>query len=569
MRKVFILLLLFDVFAPKQSFGQQPQTQAKRLNEMAEKWIQVNPDSSFQYASKALQIASKEKDWDEQFNAYIHLSTIYSHTQRHLLSIQHVEAAEKISGKFSDKIIAEIRVHRRYATIYESSGEKKKALKHIFNALALLPDDEYQMQKLHLLNLAGYVYYSEEFYGKALHYYKLSLSIAQKLHANGEIAMTTNNIAAVYETEEKYSLAKQYFKKASFYNQSEKNYTWLGINYMNLGVISTKQDSLHQALKWLLKADSIFAITKDQAQIVVSEKKLGETYLELGDVDKAWRYSKLSEKICIAYNFTSDHLDVCKTLSSIYEKRNIPDSANLYYKKYILLMEDIRTQERSNNLLEYEANYNLFKYKSEQKTLKTKRKFKTQIWIISLLTGCSILFALFYIQRLRLKRIKEKKLEIENELKYRNNELISKVLLLTSKQATFSEFLSKLEILRNKDEDLIKDELEKIMQQMRKETLKKTLNEFELYFNNVHNEFFDQLFQSYPTLTRSDKRLCAFIYINLSSKEIASITGQRVESIEVGRGRLRKKLNLNNSGMSFGEFFENVKLNLKNKKTTK
>ena len=68
--------------------------------------------------------------------------------------------------------------------------------------------------------------------------------------------------------------------------------------------------------------------------------------------------------------------------------------------------------------------------------------------------------------------------------------------------------------------------------------------EFETYFTKVHPDFYKKLSQQFPDLTPNEKKLCAFLKLNLSTKEISAITYQSVNSIMVSRTRLRKKLNI-------------------------
>ncbi len=69
--------------------------------------------------------------------------------------------------------------------------------------------------------------------------------------------------------------------------------------------------------------------------------------------------------------------------------------------------------------------------------------------------------------------------------------------------------------------------------------------EFEVRFQEVHTDFYTNLHNKHPDLTNNEIRLCAFFRLNMTSKEIAAITYQSLNSIKVGRYRLRKKLNLN------------------------
>ncbi|MDR0729414.1 MAG: hypothetical protein LBF19_04745 [Prevotellaceae bacterium] len=69
-------------------------------------------------------------------------------------------------------------------------------------------------------------------------------------------------------------------------------------------------------------------------------------------------------------------------------------------------------------------------------------------------------------------------------------------------------------------------------------------NVFESNFNLIHQDFFKLLDEKFPQLSRSEKILCAYLKMNLSSKEIAPLQGISIRSVEVNRYRLRKKMNL-------------------------
>lgn len=72
----------------------------------------------------------------------------------------------------------------------------------------------------------------------------------------------------------------------------------------------------------------------------------------------------------------------------------------------------------------------------------------------------------------------------------------------------------------------------------------KDLNEFELYFKRMGAEFWEKLDSRFPGLQPHDKRLCAFIYLRLGTKEIAAITHRAVRSVYTAKNRLKKKMGL-------------------------
>ena len=75
-------------------------------------------------------------------------------------------------------------------------------------------------------------------------------------------------------------------------------------------------------------------------------------------------------------------------------------------------------------------------------------------------------------------------------------------------------------------------------------TSKDTWDEFEVRFKEVHANFYNRLSNEFPDLTAQELRLCAFLRLNMTNKEIAAITYQSLDSLKTARYRLRKKLGL-------------------------
>jgi DNA-binding CsgD family transcriptional regulator len=68
------------------------------------------------------------------------------------------------------------------------------------------------------------------------------------------------------------------------------------------------------------------------------------------------------------------------------------------------------------------------------------------------------------------------------------------------------------------------------------------LQYFDNQFHHFNKDFFDGLINNYPQLTPNERRLCAFLRMNMNSKEISALTGKSPGSIDVSKYRLRKKV---------------------------
>jgi len=69
-------------------------------------------------------------------------------------------------------------------------------------------------------------------------------------------------------------------------------------------------------------------------------------------------------------------------------------------------------------------------------------------------------------------------------------------------------------------------------------------NHFSMYFDQVHNNFLSTMKSKFPNLSSTDLKLCAYLRLNLTSKEIAQLLNISLKGVEISRYRVRKKLNL-------------------------
>ncbi len=141
-------------------------------------------------------------------------------------------------------------------------------------------------------------------------------------------------------------------------------------------------------------------------------------------------------------------------------------------------------------------------------------------------------------------RLKTEKLQAE--LASKSRELANSAMSLVYK----NELLQKLseEMKKLKDDNgkkLSEDQLKKI-QKVIDEGMsdERDWNLFETSFNEAHESFFKKLKSNHPDLVPNDLKLCAYLHLNMSSKEMASLLNISLRGVEIRRYRLRKKLEI-------------------------
>ena len=141
-----------------------------------------------------------------------------------------------------------------------------------------------------------------------------------------------------------------------------------------------------------------------------------------------------------------------------------------------------------------------------------------------------------------------KREKIESELSIKDRELTINLISLIKKNEMLADISSKLIQIENNTKGVdAREAITKISQALRNSTDTKLLNEFTQRFQEVHAGFYEKLLKSYPDLSQNELKLCAFLRLNMTTKDISELTGQQLSTIDVARYRLRKKLMITNS----------------------
>jgi hypothetical protein len=195
-----------------------------------------------------------------------------------------------------------------------------------------------------------------------------------------------------------------------------------------------------------------------------------------------------------------------------------------------------------------------------------------------------LIYAVRRAQELKLRRQRQKyeekqaqiialhNLQIEKSekeiIQLQNEKLAQEVLLKKRELADASMHLVEREDALNR----VKDELQKLYKKTGNnhdvKTALQLLNgveknssnweQFASHFNEISDDFLKKLKTGYPMLGNSDLKVCAYLQLNLSSKEIAQLMNISVRGVEMSRYRIRKKLGLA-AEQSLHEFLNSIK----------
>lgn len=131
--------------------------------------------------------------------------------------------------------------------------------------------------------------------------------------------------------------------------------------------------------------------------------------------------------------------------------------------------------------------------------------------------------------------------QLSQDVDNKNRELAVSTMSLNSKNELLAFIKEDLKKTSQNDSSNIKSVISTINKNITEED---SWNVFKEAFDNADKDFLKRIKQLHPVLTPNDLRLCAYLRLNLSSKEIAPLFNISVRSVEIKRYRLRKKMDL-------------------------
>ncbi|HVF96760.1 MAG TPA: triple tyrosine motif-containing protein [Flavisolibacter sp.] len=143
-----------------------------------------------------------------------------------------------------------------------------------------------------------------------------------------------------------------------------------------------------------------------------------------------------------------------------------------------------------------------------------------------------------------LMLLRNEKLQVE--IHHKNSELATTAMHLVQKGELLTKMKTELhQIMKAVDNDKTLSELKKMIRVLNEDDrTDKDWEHFTHHFDKVHSDFVARLKEKHPTITGNEIKLCAYLRMNLSTKEIAQLMNISARGIEISRYRLRKKIGI-------------------------
>jgi DNA-binding CsgD family transcriptional regulator len=228
------------------------------------------------------------------------------------------------------------------------------------------------------------------------------------------------------------------------------------------------------------------------------------------------------------------------------------DTVSAY--RYLQTMYEMeRTHDREGIMLELFRTRNEIEHRQDTEKLEADRRGMLLVWL--LLFSAVAIAALVAMLLLRRKGLGIRRREAD--LKNRNEiSLINQMRLFRNDRVTEDAIDKLTGLLAGMKNDREKEDIRRIIDGLRDSKGEEHWKELRAYVPEFDSDFFQNLIKTFPDLTVNESRLSVLLNRNLATKQIAEITRQSPESINVARTRLRKKLGISGNDISIQEFLK-------------
>lgn len=391
-------------------------------------------------------------------------------------------------------------------------------------------------------------------YDKSNSYYRRSYEIACLIKDTVFQFETICNIGLNYRALHNYDSALYCFNSYLDYQLKKPNPFNLGLVHTNLGLVYMDIGESRKALASFNKSIKNLEIIGHQWGIANAYNNMAETYYDVNKYDSSIVCSVKAAEIIKEMNFPELKRDISYSLYQAYYNKGNMKKALDYFIDFTRLKDTVFNLDKLKVTQNIETKYETAKKESENVKLKSEieiNKFKSQrrnIIEFFVLFAFVTAIAVILLMRKNLKQKHKLMLHdsdmLKQKLEFSKQELASKALHLACQNEFRAKMLETTNEIYDNLDDKGKAVIKSLLSDLENNIDSSAWSEFETRFEQVHESFFIQLNTLFPDLTQNDRRICAFLKLNMSTKEIALLIHRSPRSVESSRYRLRKKFEL-------------------------
>jgi tetratricopeptide (TPR) repeat protein len=349
------------------------------------------------------------------------------------------------------------------------------------------------------------------------------------------VVMVYNNLGGVYRKLNVLDSALYVYREASQLLMGLNNPFLLAQNTMNMGNVYEQMGNLDQTESSFLRCLEISQTSKLQFGILLSSLNLGNLYRLKKDYVKSRDWLNKALKLASSMGLTKEKGLVLERLSWLARDTNNYKEAYAQSVAAVAIQDSLASESVKKDVQVLQEKFQNEKTQNEILSLESQN-LKTTLWLLAAGIGILglIIFALY-----RQKRFLNELLIAKAE-----REAMSKTIQVKDMELT-AQALHILQIKKLLDEQTASGLLvDEEGNGVKRETFEYLQSELDNRITESNGDFYKNLLAAYPDLKPTELKLCSYLRLNLSTKELAEVLNKSARTIENTRFSIRKKMGL-------------------------
>ncbi|WP_158995786.1 tetratricopeptide repeat-containing sensor histidine kinase [Mucilaginibacter sp. L196] len=376
------------------NLGATPDTSViNKLNKLAEDYFRINPDSSYYYGNKSIQLSKQinysagiasgllqvghvkyfkgrseeaKLDFDTAISIYKKLKNkkglaacyvlygrMYNLLANYTLALYYLNLAQQINIQINNQL-GLTDTYKNIGIVYYSEGIIPKALDFYYKGLFIALKNHYKALSSEIYNDLGVILQSTEVYPNALEYFNKAIKISLQINDQLVIGTVNENIGEILLAEGKYTDAIIHLKTALITARKQDDKDGLGSIYTDLGLCYGHLNNIKVAKSYLdtsLQIAADYKFVNNQANAVIG---LATVYNLQKDYASAYKYAIQGHIYAVKLGDLS-----VRAKSAMQLNQTLAGLGNFTQAyKYLLEYVDLKNQLKSDESIQKLTSYN-------------------------------------------------------------------------------------------------------------------------------------------------------------------------------------------------------------------
>ncbi len=357
-----------------------------------------------------------------------------------------------------------------------------------------------------------------------------------------------NSLSITYVREGKLEEARSNLSNCIRYVEDNRLTYGLDRLYINMALVMTSIGHLDSALAYARHALDIAQSRENRSSIAKALIYNGHILFLQDNIAEAKLMFGQADSLALALGAKNMHCLILEYYAEMAKAEGAFKDAYIYLEAFKQCADSLTERRNVLNMLRLQM-----ENEAAQAEMETQYKLYRLALITIIIVFVLVLGAIFFVYEYRRHRRREQearqdarreRMRLVSELEQSDKKMVTQSIYRQKKNKDLSEIAENLRRQRAQFKPTNQPLIDSVISSLDSFSGEERWEDFEIYFERVHTGFMKNLQKKYPDLSLTEKKLCVYLHLGMTTKEIANIQHVSFRAVEQARYRLRKKLGL-------------------------